>query len=222
MAFAEVDIAPNLEDGVLQIAQANGIAGLASNTLMFGWRNQPERLATQMRIARRAAAVDKSTIVCRLAPRHWTDDARYIDVWWGGLQNNGDMLLLFAYLITANSSWRSAQIRVKAIATSAMSHEQIETGLGQLLERTRIHATTTVFGRPQAETVQDVIHRESRQADVVFLGLQTPKPGGEVEQAERIAALVEPLPTVIMVHAAGPFAGRLLQDSGDPLPLEGS
>ena len=215
IAFAEVDVAPTLESGVLQVAQANGIAGLSSNTIMLGWRNHPERLATQLLIARRAATLDRSTIICRLAPRHWADETRFIDVWWGGLQNNGDMLLLFAYLISANPSWRDAVIRVKAIASSAMSRDQMERSLHQLLERTRIDAEPTVYGRPDGETVQDVIHRESKDADIVFLGLSTPSEGEEATQAERIARLVEPLPTVIMVHAAGPFAGHLLETSGE-------
>ncbi|REJ81203.1 MAG: Na-K-Cl cotransporter [Acidobacteria bacterium] len=215
VAFPEVDIAENLEQGVLQVVQANGIAGLTSNTLMLGWSTQPGRMATHLRIARQAARLGKSTILCRLAPRTWSTDLRRIDVWWGGLQNNGDMLLLLAYLVTANRVWSKARIHVKTITTSTMTHDQTERGLQKLLERTRIHAEPVVFQRPQGETVQDVIHRESRHADLVLMGLQEVEPGAEDLYAQRLTTLVGDLPTVILVHAAGPFAGRLLQRSGE-------
>ena len=33
-----------------------------------------------------------------------------IDVWWRGKQNNGDLMLLLAYLLTLNPAWRNAAI----------------------------------------------------------------------------------------------------------------
>jgi len=45
VAFSEVHVVPDLETGILGIAQANGIAGLASNTVVFGWSEEREGLA---------------------------------------------------------------------------------------------------------------------------------------------------------------------------------
>lgn len=210
LAFPEVEVAPDFEAGALQVIQANGIAGITSNTLMLGWREDPGRLATVLRICRRAGLLEKSTVICKLGPRRWPKRAQRIDVWWGGLQNNGDMLLLFAHLIQGNREWSHAQLHVKAIATSQMTHERIEAELGGLLERTRINAKATVLARPEGETVRQVIQRESEDADLVFLGVQKVGAGEEMAYAERLAQLVGDLPTVLLVHAAGPFAGRLL------------
>ena len=210
LAFPEVEVAPDFEAGALQVIQANGIAGITSNTLMLGWREDPQRLATVLRICRRAGLLEKSTVICKLGSRRWPKRAKRIDVWWGGLQNNGDMLLLFAHLIQGNREWSDAQLTVKAIATSRMTHERIEAELGDLLKRTRINATATVLARPDGETVREVIQRESADADLVFLGVQNVGPGEEAAYAGRLAQLVGDLPTVLLVHAAGPFAGRLL------------
>ena len=208
-AFAEVDIVSDFESGCLAVAQANGIAGIDSNTLMFGWSEKVDRTVSRLKIMRLAAHLGKSTIVCRIIPRPWMT-MRRIDVWWGGLQNNGDMLLLFAHLMSANAEWSGAEIRVKSIASNAMTFEQSEISLKELIQRSRSRAHAEVIRRPEGSTVQEIIHQHSSQADLVFMGLREPKPGGEAAYAERLSNLVEGLPTVMLVRAAGPFAGQLI------------
>ena len=210
IAFAETEVVSSFESGVLSVSQANGIGGLSSNTVMLGWSAKPERVIARLRIARHAALLGKSTILCRIASRRWSGQLRRIDVWWGGLANNGDMLLLFAHLVSLNPEWSEAKISVKSIASNAMTLDQTERNLRQLIERIRIDAAPVVLARPEGATIHEVIHRESRGADVVFLGLQEVAENDEAAYAERLTRLIGDLPTVILVRAAGPFAGRLL------------
>ncbi|MEM7048804.1 MAG: Na-K-Cl cotransporter [Acidobacteriota bacterium] len=210
VAFAEVEIARDFESGALNICQANGIAGLASNTIMFGWSDQLERLTKMLRIARGAASLGKSTILCRIAKRKWARRQRRIDIWWGGLENNGDMLLLFAYLVSLNREWSGVQLAVKTVASNQMTLDQTQRGLTALIERCRIKAHTKVIERSNGETVRSIIERESYNADAVFLGLKTVKAGEEEAYARRLMELVGDLPTVVLVRAAGPFTGQLL------------
>lgn len=210
IAFAETEVAADFEAGVLSICQANGIAGLTSNTVMFGWTDNTERLVSQLRITRHAALLGKSTILCRIAPRRWASQLERIDVWWGGLDNNGDMLMLFAHLVSLNNDWSGVTIHVKTIASNAMPLEQTQASLKELMRRCRIRAETKVIEREEGELVRHIIQRESGDADLVFLGLGEPSTGEEVHYAERLVQLIGDLPTVILVRAAGPFAGLLL------------
>lgn len=209
-AFAETEVALDFETGVLNICQANGIAGLASNTMMFEWGERPANQVAQLRIVRRAALLGKSTLLCRIQPRPWGAQVARIDVWWGGLDNNGDMLLLFAHLISLNREWSGARVTVKTVASSAMSLEQTEGRLTELVARSRIRAATRAIERETGEAVRDIIQRESHDADVVFLGLGETEAGTEEVYAGRLRELIGDLPTVILLRAAGPFAGRLL------------
>ena len=124
VAFPEVDVVSDFETGVLDVAQANGIAGLHSNTVMFGWPRRKERLESQLRIMRAMSHARKNTIIARLNWAHEPGSEKRIDIWWGGLQNNGDLMLLLAYLLRLNPEWRDARIscaRSRATRRSASS-----------------------------------------------------------------------------------------------------
>ena len=210
VAFPEVDVVADFETGVLDVAQANGIAGLHSNTVMFGWSRRKERLESQLRIMRAMAYAGKNTIITRLNWAHEPGREKRIDIWWGGLQNNGDLMLLLAYLLRLNPGWRDSRICIRSVARDEGERRlQIE-GLAKLLPEARIGAETEVLVKPEELTITEVLHRISAAADVVFLGLQDPGPGGEAAYADRIIELAEGLNTCIFVRSAGEFAGRLV------------
>jgi len=215
VAFSEVEIVSAVEEGVIAIAQANGIAGISSNTIMFGWSDKEDRLVTQLRIMREVSLIGKSTIICRVLPDSWKAQPRRIDVWWGGLQNNGDMMLLLAYLVSLNAEWRGAEICIRSIATSEMMQDHTERTLRRMLEENRITARIEITPWDPEANVQALIQEQSKDADLVFLGLREPEEGDETAYAQRLARLVGDLPTVVLVRNAGVFAGQLLAEGED-------
>ncbi len=216
-AFAEVEVVHGFESGAVATAQANGIAGIASNTVMFGWSSKPARIAGMLRIMRRLALLEKSTLICRVVPRGWSVRRRRIDVWWGGLENNGDLMLLLAYLLSMNPGWQHSEILVHSLANDPEMQASTRAALQRMLAKSRIPARTEVTLKPADRPVTDVIHQVSAAADVVFLGLAEPPAGEEEAYVERLAELVDGLPTTLLVRHAGPFAGRLLdQDGSEP------
>jgi amino acid transporter len=210
VAFCEVNVVPDFEEGVIATAQANGVAGLRSNTVMVGWPTKAGRLEAWLRIMRALSRAGKSTIITRLNWSHEPGQENRIDLWWGGLQNNGDMMLLLAYLLNLNREWRGARIVVRSIARSEQERDTQAEGLKALLAEVRIRADTEIIMEPPEASIADVIHAQSSDADVVFLGLRDPEPGTEEAYARRLEELVNGLNTTVMVRNAGEFAGRLV------------
>ena len=210
VAFAKVDVVPDFETGILGIAQANGFAGLASNTLMFGWPNSPDRLLRLLRMMRAVSRVKMSTIIARLPDTEGPTQRRTIDVWWRGKQHNGDLMLLLSHLLNLNPEWRQARVAVRTIVASEADREAATKPLAELLADARIDAKTDVVVRPPDKSVRDVIHEASRDADVVFLGLMVPNTGEEAKYAAKLTKLAEGLRTVVFVRSAGRYAGDLL------------
>ncbi|MDH3522903.1 MAG: Na-K-Cl cotransporter [Acidobacteriota bacterium] len=210
VAFGEVNVVPDFEGGVVSAAQANGIAGLQSNTVLAGWPKKAGRLTAWLRIMRALSRVHKSTLITRLNWVHEPGQQRRIVIWWGGLENNGDMMLLLAHLLKLNPEWSDAQIVVRSIARSDEERDFQEKGLQALLEEVRIQADAHVITQPESQSIAEVIHAQSAGASLVFLGMQDPPPGTEEDYAGRLEKLASGLPTTVFVRNAGEFAGRLI------------
>lgn len=209
VAFAEVDVVSDWESGAIQVTQANGIAGLQSNTVLFGWSAKPERLIVQLRVMRAVAHVGKSTIIARLKWAYEPGQKKRIDVWWRGKESNGDMMLLLAHMLTLNQEWHDAQILVRSIV-SADEREAMSRSLAELIPEVRIEAETEVLLKPADKTVMQFMHEKSRDADIVFLGLAEPDIGAEEAYAEGLTRMVEGFNTTILVRNAHEFAGELI------------
>ena len=215
VVFPEVDVVRNLAEGIVSVAQANGMAGLSSNTVILGWPTSPELQAEFLRVQRRLARLGKSLVVGRFKLRtaFRRKGRRVVDVWWGGLQNNGDLMLLLAYLLTRNAEWRDARVRIKSVATTETMKEQTAQFLQRMLGVIRIDADYEIHLKVKDMSVREMIQAESADADVVFLGLAPTAPGDEAEAAERLEQLVGDLPSVFFVHNASLFTGDLLDSS---------
>ena len=209
-AFGEVDVVPEFESGVISTAQAAGMGGLRSNTVMLGWPEKRERLESQLRIMRAVHRSNKSTIMARLNWAHEPGQTKNIDLWWGGKERNGDLMLLLAYLLNLNPEWNDARINVRSIAADEEEQEEMRQNLKQLLRDVRIPAVPSVIVRARHESVADVLRKTSARSDVVFLGMMEPEEGEEANYAERLTEMTRGLKTVIFVRNAGEFVGTLI------------
>ncbi len=212
VAFGEVDVVANIEQGIMDVAQANGIAGIESNTVVLGWPDDLQRLAHFLRVIRPLSSLNQSLVIGRAEPLVPLQEGqrRTIDVWWGGLQRNGDLMLLLAYLLSSNTEWRNARIRVLSVASNQMAKEQTERFLSKLIPEIRIAAEIEVMIKPEEASVVEMIHKKSADVDLVVLGLAMPEEGQEEVYAERIAELAEGLPSFFFVHNGSLFVGELV------------
>ena len=212
VVFPEVDAVRTVVDGIVDVAQANGMAGLASNTVLLGWPESASLRADFLRVMRRLERLNKSFVLGRIRPKHMIPrDDRVIDVWWGGLERNGDLLLLLAHLLHANSEWRDATIRIMSIASSELMKRRTEESLERLMPEIRIEAEVRVVLKPQDATVAEVIYGESAESTAVFLGLQVPETGEEEAYSDRLERLAGDLPVVFFVKNSSVFIGELLE-----------
>jgi amino acid transporter len=215
-AFGEVDVVRDIVGGIVDVAQANGIAGLDSNTIILGWPAERSRLVEFLHVVRRLERLHKSVIIGRvqpgLIPR--PGDRREIHIWWGGLQRNGDLMLLLAHLLTRNPEWREARILIRSIASNEHMRDSTEAYLARLLPEIRMHVDVDVEIRPKDVPIRELVAERSADADVVFLGLDPPDDDARLEDyARRLEELGESLRTVFYVKNATLFVGELVQTS---------
>ncbi len=218
VAFAEVDVVRDVIDGMTDVAQANGIAGLDSNTIVIGWPRETPRVMEFLQVAARLEKLKKSVVLARIQPGLIPREGewREIHIWWGGLQRNGDLMLLLAHLLSRNPEWRRARLRILSVASSPLMKERTEANLARFLPEIRIHAEATVMLRPEGRPIREIIHKQSALADIVFLGLNIPEDHRQLlSYAERLNELAEPLRTVFFVKNSSLFVGKLVQTTDE-------
>ena len=210
VAFSEVDVVEDFETGVLSVIQANGTGTLRSNTIAFGWPRRNEKLISLLKLIRKIVHIGKAALIIHSNPPRGPRKFDRIDVWWRGKNNNGDLMLMLAYLLTLGPRWKNATIYIRSIATTDFTKTDIEESLENLIESVRIRAKQDVITLPEDTSVIDLMHETSKDADMVFVGMMTADPGKEEDYAKRLTNIIEDMPTTVLVRNSGPFQGKLL------------
>ena len=196
---------------MITVAQANGMAGLSSNMVMFGWPGEnTDRLARLLGLVRRLTSLEKSSMIVRPVKGSRKNGNGEIVVWWKGMENNGDMMLLLAHLLHLAPGWRTNQVVLKSVMDDQDSVDAVHRAFESMLPDLRMDVGLDVILRPPGEAYGDVIRRASQNADMVFMGMAVPDPGSELAYAKSLMDLLDGLPSTILVRNASRFHGRLV------------
>jgi len=199
--FPEVVFAENVDEGIRLLAQTHSIGPLKPNTVLFGWPRSGERAEAMFRHVRSIAALGKSVVVVvdkGLPPL--VRRARRLDIWWRG-QENGSLMSTLAHLLTQNWEWRNSQVRFLRVIRDAAGHESSMQAVRSLIEAARIRAEASVL--VSTDSFAEILRRHSADADAVFLGLQVMEDEFSIDSYDKLTALLEPMPTTILVHSSG-------------------
>ena len=97
-AFGEVNVAWNIDWGILNFIQAHGMGSLESNTILLGYPDELKRLTFLVSITHHLKSINRSLIIGKIEQLrpHREGVSRIIHVWWGGLKRNSDLMLMLA------------------------------------------------------------------------------------------------------------------------------
>jgi|AntRauTorckE6833_2_1112554.scaffolds.fasta_scaffold13445_1 amino acid transporter len=189
-AFCEVNVVQTLNEGILNISKGHGIAGLKTNTVMFGWSDDEPANINQMNIIRRLSSIGKNIVLAKFnETKTWNEHQQQrIDIWWSGQENNGDLMLILAYMLKLNPDWEHARIYIRAAVESEEEKEILSRGIKHSLHEARISATVDIQLK-QGHRFPDILKEKSSDANIVFLGLQQTSAGQEETHAATIEEL---------------------------------
>ncbi len=201
-AFPAVVVAPHFADGIDALVQCHGLGALRPNTILVGWPSDPKRVESFAAMLRSVARLERSVISVRFVPE--PGDPRQvspgsIDVWWRG-RENGDLMLLLAYLLTQNNEWRGRTIRILRVIDNEAGRSEVAAHLADLIDSAHIRAVPEVI---IASDPQQAIHEASASAAMVFMGFETPEEGDEQSFVDQMNQWAGQLPRVAFVHSGG-------------------
>ena len=204
-ALVRVVNAPNPFDGMLQLVEAYGLGPLVPNIILLGDSEQATRRDRYCNTIAQLHEAKRSVMILRENEQRGFGQFRHIDVWWGGMQDNGGLMLLLAHMLRSTIEWRNAQIYIKLVVSSEAGAKDAEINLNAMLSRFRIAAIPEVIVAAN-RSFETVLHESSGNADIIFLGMATPTDRDFTEYYEQMHARTANLPTIMYVMAEPDFA----------------
>ncbi|MGA1603396.1 MAG: Na-K-Cl cotransporter [Prochlorothrix sp.] len=199
--------------GAVQLVETYGFGPLAPNTVILGDSEEPGHREQFCQMIEAFHQAKRSVVVWRDRQGCGFGRKRYVDVWWGGLQSNGGLMLILAYLLRSNLEWSGAEVRLKLVAPTETAAQATLANLQDLVNQLRIGASPEVLvaqGRP----FRDILHESSQDADLVLLGMATPGDRFR-DYYENLQSLATGLPTTLFVLAAADMAfEEVLMETG--------
>jgi amino acid transporter len=189
-------------EGAKGLAATYGLGALVPNTYVIGASEEPEHREAYCRMIAMLHESRRNVLVVRHDTRRGFGQRRRIDVWWGGLQKNGGLMMLLAYLLRTSLKWQQARVCVKLVIADESAAGPVQRNLQGVIERLRVGAEAEVLvGRQDA--FPEILARESADADLVFMGLASPDDVPEyTAYYERLQRMARTLPTTVFVLAS--------------------
>jgi solute carrier family 12 sodium/potassium/chloride transporter 2 len=191
--------------GAEQLVRAYGLGPLVPNTVLLGDSKEANVRDRYCAMIRRFHEARRNVVILRdeapLSEAGATGFGRRerIDVWWGGLQANGALMMILAYLLRTSTRWLRADVCVKLVVPHEAAATSARVNLERIIGGLRVGAQAHVL-IPEGRPFREILHASSADADLVFLGMA--EPGDDfVEYYERMQDLATGLPTTAFVLA---------------------
>jgi solute carrier family 12 sodium/potassium/chloride transporter 2 len=204
--FVRVVTAADPFTGAEQLVNSYGIGPLVPNTILLGDSQSIERRDSYCQMIVQLHKAQRSVIIFRDTEESSFTRRKRIDVWWGGLNANGGLMLILAYLLRTSIEWRGAEINLKLMVNDENAAQAARSNLNHLVQQLRMGATPRVI-ISEGKSFPEILRQHSKRADLVFLGMAIPQENENYSQYyEKMQKLAEGLPPTIFVLAAPNFA----------------
>jgi len=204
-AFVRLVSAPDPFTGAERLVEAYGFGHLVPNTIILGASEHEDRRDRYCKMIETFHRKQRNVVIIRDPEHVGFGRRRTIDVWWGGLQANGGLMLVLAYLLRTNVDWQEAEVRLKLAVTTPEAARDARANLEELLADLRIGEVTLDVIVAGERPFPEVLKGASADADIVFLGMASPTDTEEEFRSyyDRLQEISAGLPPTAFVLAAG-------------------
>jgi solute carrier family 12 (sodium/potassium/chloride transporter), member 2 len=199
-AFVRIVTAPDVFTGARRLVEAYGFGHLVPNTMVLGASEHEERRDRYCEMITTFHAKDRNVVIIRDPKDLGFGRHKRIDVWWGGLQANGGLMLILAYLLRTNLRWEDADVYLKLAVKTEEAATDARSRLADMTQELRIGEVRVDVIVAGSRPFREILLEGSAGADIVFLGMA--KPGERFrEYYEGLQRMSEGLPTTAFVLA---------------------
>ena len=203
-ALVRVVSADDPFEGAVRLVETYGLGPLVPNTIVMGDSEQPERREAFCNAIAEIHHSQRNLVIFHENQQHKFGFRRSIDVWWGGMQSNGSLMLLLAYLLRTDINWRNAKIYLKLVVPDQEAAAAASENMSNLSQNLRIDVIPKVIVA-EGRSFDEILYSSSRNSDLIFLGMAAPSENF-AQYYEKLQDRVSDLPSTVFVLAAPDFA----------------
>lgn len=202
-ALVKVVVAENLREGAIYMTRMYGLGPLTPNTVMFGDTTDPQKRKELCKIVQEVHQENKNLLILRDHGLECFGKKKVIHLWWGGLQRNGGLMLVLAYLMTYDSEWKKATVILNLVVQDDSALENSRKRVRALMGDARLKIQPNIISA-HGKPFKQILPETSKDADLVFIGMANPGSGFE-EYYANLQELTRDLPSTILILAAPLF-----------------
>lgn len=209
--------APDPFSGAERLVEYYGLGALSPNTVLLGDTAREELRERYCTMIGRLHAARRNIVLVRDAENRGFGSRKRVDIWWGGLQGNGALLLILGYLLRSSLAWRGADVRMITVVPNEQARGRTLEHLGEVIEATRT-GVRPVVEVSRGRSFDEILHAVSKDSDLVLMGLQAPESVGDEGYRHYLEEMRERsrgLPTTLFVLAGEEIVFREVLLRGD-------
>ncbi len=196
----------NIYEGIEMISRTYGFSGVEPNTVVMGWGRQSENPVQFVNLINSIADLDLNILLVDYDKNSGFGNKKSIDIWWRGSGNHGNLALTLSKFLLLSDDWENAKIRLLIVNYENDKAGVIRKKADSYLENLRIDAEVKIINNEiERKPFYDLMKIESKNSDLIFLGISEIKKGKEAEFVEKTNALMHKIGTVILVKASSVF-----------------
>lgn len=178
-ALVRLTTGANFVEGIIKLVEIYGIGPLVPNTILIGdstasLNGDQENHEKYCQMIAKLHSWKRNVLIFKENPLKSLKKKTRIDVWWGGMQANGSLMLLLAYLLRNDWQWLEAQIMLKLVVNDQKAADAAKENLEQLINKLNIEIVPQVL-KSDGRSFHNILYDHSQDADLIFLGLAEPK-----------------------------------------------
>ena len=204
-SLVRVIAAPDAYSGVRRLVEAYGVGPLIPNSVLLGQNYELSKDRHKFcSLVNDLYQAKRNVFILRADEEKGFGRRERIDIWWGGLQGNGALMLILGYLTQTSVDWKGSEVHLRMVVKDEGAVEEAHRNLIDIIDRTRTNFIPHVITSAD-RNFRDLVLDHSRGADLVLLGVGQPREDFE-HYWGRLLKETKDLPATLFVLAAEEIA----------------
>lgn len=192
--------------GIESIACTFGFSGVEPNTVLMSWPGETEHPIWFTQMTQKLIDLDYNVLYLDYDERWGFRKQEKIDLWWRGVSNNSELMLLLAKFIMASPDWSQASVRVLLVNDTNVDFKIIENRIQFVLEQFRVNADVKIVNNQMdKKPLYELMKVHSSEADLVFVGIPDIDQNDVRSFVKDTNNLVKTIGTTLLVKASSQF-----------------